>query len=141
MFNKAVAQLSDLFRSMTPAARITTGLLLVVVVVSLGYLFRYESSAADAYLMNGEPIPASLIPKMEAAFAKAHLEAYEVQGSRIRVPRGQQATYMGALAEAKALPPNFGDRVPGRPELGHAFSTIRKSASDATRSPRRRNCR
>ena len=59
IFNKAFAQLSDLFRSMTPGARITAGLLLVVVVVSLGYLFRYQTSAADAYLMNGEPIPAS----------------------------------------------------------------------------------
>ncbi len=119
MFNKAVAQLSDLFRSMTPAARVTTGLLLTVVVVSLGYLFRYESSAADAYLMNGEPIPASLIPKMEAAFAKAHLDAYEVQGSRIRVPRGQQGTYMGALAEAKALPPNFGSFLQGSVEASN----------------------
>ena len=27
---------------------------------------RYESPGADAYLMNGEPIPPSLIPKMEA---------------------------------------------------------------------------
>ena len=40
--NKAFAQLSDLFRSMTPAARITAGLLLAVVVVSLVYLFRYQ---------------------------------------------------------------------------------------------------
>ena len=58
--------------------------------------------------MNGEPIPAGLIPQMEAAFGKAHLEGYVIEGSQIRVPRGQQAAYMGALAEAKALPPNFG---------------------------------
>ncbi len=108
IFNKAIAQLSDLFRSMTPGARITAGLLLAVVVISLGYLFRYENSAADAYLMNGEPIPASLLPAMEAAFGKAHLDGYVIEGSKIRVPRGQQATYMAALADAKALPPNFG---------------------------------
>ncbi len=108
MFNKAVAQLSDLFRSMTPGARITAALLLVVVVVSIGYLFHYDASAADTYLMNGEPISASDMEAMVAAFGKAHLEGYVIQGSRIRVPRGQQAAYMGALADAKALPANFG---------------------------------
>ncbi len=37
--NKAFAQLADLSRSMTPGARITSVLLLVLVVVSLAYLF------------------------------------------------------------------------------------------------------
>ena len=56
--NKAFAQLNELFRSMTVGARITAGLLLVVVVVSLVYLFRYESSSPDLYLMNGERLSA-----------------------------------------------------------------------------------
>jgi hypothetical protein len=34
-FAKTFAQLAELFRSMTPAARITTGLLLAAVVISL----------------------------------------------------------------------------------------------------------
>ena len=38
--NKSIAQVSELFRSMTPGARLTAGLLLAVVVVSMGYLFR-----------------------------------------------------------------------------------------------------
>ena len=42
--NKSFAQLSELFRSMTPGARITTGLLLAVVVVSMGYLFRQSAA-------------------------------------------------------------------------------------------------
>ncbi len=40
--NKALAQFSDLFRSMTPGGRITAGLLLVVAVVSVGYLFQHR---------------------------------------------------------------------------------------------------
>jgi flagellar M-ring protein FliF len=105
--NKAVAQLSELFRSMTPGARLTAGLLLVAVVVSLGYLFRYEVSGADVYLMNGEPISADELNNMTAAFGKAGLKDFEIQGSKIRVPHGQQAAYMGALADAKALPAGF----------------------------------
>ena len=107
--NKAVAQLSELFRSMTPGARLTAGLLLVVVVVSLGYLFRYETSGADVYLMNGEPIQAGDMNNMVAAFGKASLTDFEIQGPKIRVPHGKQAVYIGALADAKALPSHFGD--------------------------------
>jgi flagellar M-ring protein FliF len=101
----------ELFRSMTPAARVTSGLLLVVVVISLVYLVRTHASGPDAYLMGGEPFPASELPAMEAAFAAANLSDYQVDGNRIRVPRGQNAAYMGALADAGALPANFGDSM------------------------------
>src|SRR5205085_6038322 len=106
--NKAFAQLSDLFKSMTPGARITAGLLLAVIVVSLGFLFQRQSSGPDAYLMGGEAFPATQLPAMEAAFAKANLSGAVIDGNRVRVPRGQQAAYMGAMADAGALPPNFG---------------------------------
>ena len=122
--NKAFAQLSDLFRSMTPGARVTAGLLLAVVVISLGYLFRYEVSAADTYLMNGEPIPPSLMPQMEAAFAKAHLDSYEIVGSKIRVPRGQQGTYMGRWPTPR----------PCRP--GRAISSATRSKAATLLKPR-----
>ena len=51
--NKSIAQLNDLFRSMSPGARITSGLLLVVVLVSLVFLFRFETSSPDDYLLAG----------------------------------------------------------------------------------------
>ena len=43
--NKAFTQFNDLFRSMSPGGRITAGLLLVVAVVSVGYLFQGKSAA------------------------------------------------------------------------------------------------
>ena len=67
MLNQALAQFKDLYRSMTPGARITTALLLVAVGVSLGYLFTYRGTSADLYLMNGESLPPSQLPAMEAA--------------------------------------------------------------------------
>lgn len=105
--NQSLAQLKDLFRSMTPGARITTALLLGVVVVSLVYLFNYQGTAADLYLMNGEAFAPSQLPAMEAAFAKANLNTYRFEGTRIRIPRGQQNAYMAALAENNALPENY----------------------------------
>src|SRR3972149_11863691 len=116
--NKAFAQVVDLFRTMTPGARLTAGLLLIVVVVSLGYLFTHEISGPSADLMHGVPISANSLPAMEAAFAKANLKGYEIRGTQIRVPRGQEAAYMAALAEAKALPPNFGSALRGAVKTG-----------------------
>jgi flagellar M-ring protein FliF len=104
--NKAFAQLSDLLRSMTPGGRITAGLLLVLVVVSLGYLFQHQMSGPDTWLMN-EPVSSSSLDAMVAAFGKANLTSFTVEGGRIRVPHGQQATYMAAAADAGALPPNL----------------------------------
>ena len=96
--NRAQAQVSDLFRSMTPGARITAALLLAVVLISLAYLFTYQVSGSEAYLMGGESFPPSHLGAMEAAFDKAGLSSYEFEGNKIRVPRGQQSRYMGALA-------------------------------------------
>ncbi len=105
--NKAFAQVSDLFRSMTPGARITAGLLLAVVAVGLGFLFGYRGTGPEVDLFSGTPIPSNQIAQIQAAFAKKGLNAYEVEGNRIRIPRGQRDAYLAAVAEAKALPPSF----------------------------------
>lgn len=105
--NRALAQLSDLFRSMTPGARISSALLLIVVVVGVGYMFAYHGTSPDTYLMNGEQFSAEQLPAMEAAFAKAGLNSYQYEGNRIKVPRGQQSAYVAALADQKALPENY----------------------------------
>jgi flagellar M-ring protein FliF len=109
--NKAYAQVVELFKSMTPGARLTAGLLLAVVVVSLAYLFNSQISGPTTDLMHGVPVSGTQIQSMMAAFGKANLNDAVVQGGQIFVPRGQEAKYMGALADAKALPPNFGSAL------------------------------
>lgn len=105
--NKSLAQLNDLFRSMTPGARVTAGLLLAVVVVSMGYLFRESASGPDAYLFGGAPLSDGQLTRVEAAIAQAGLSGSQREGNRIRVPAGQQAKYLAAVADRDALPPNF----------------------------------
>jgi flagellar M-ring protein FliF len=105
--NKSLAQLSELFRSMTPGARVTTGLLLAVVVVSVGYLFRQGASGPDSYLFGGEALPEGQLIRVEAAIAQKGLSGAVREGQRIRVPAGQQALYLAAVADADALPQNF----------------------------------
>jgi len=107
--NRLLAQLSDLFKSMSPGARLTAGLLLAVVVVSIGYLFNTQSGGADAYLLSGQSFTADEMGAMEGAFGKAGLSDYTVEGSRIRISRSRQAAFLGALADAGAMPAHFGD--------------------------------
>jgi len=121
--NKAWAQAADLFRSMSPGARITTALLLAVVVVSLGYLFTHATSGPEVDLMNGVPVPAGHLAAMEAAFHGAGLDTYEIRGTRVFVPRGQKPAYMAALADAKALPPNIGEALEKAVEESSVFAS------------------
>ena len=123
--NKALAQLSDLFRSMTPGGRITAGLLLVVAVVSVGYLFQHQVSGGDDYLFGGDSIATPTLQKMEAAFGKAGLNGFTIEGGRVKVPHSQRAAYLAALADAKALPPNFGDKS-GEAGDGNMFESPRQ---------------
>ena len=105
--NQAIAQINDLFRSMTPGARITSGLLLAVVVVSVGYLFQTHSAGPDEFLFGGAYLPDGQLNQIEAAIGQAGLSDYDREGNRLRVPRGQKAEYLAAVADAGALPPNF----------------------------------
>lgn len=121
--NRAYAQLTDVFRSMSAGARLTAGLLLAAVLVSLLWLFRTGVAGPDAFLMGGQRFSANELPAMEAAFAKSNLSQYEIDGNQIRVPRGQQAAYMAALADAGALPANFGDYLMQAVQDGNPFLT------------------
>jgi len=107
ILSSAVSQVRELLSSMTPAGRITTGLLLIAVVVSLAYLFRTGVGGGEEYLLGGRPLSGSEIAAAEAAFAKVGLSDYEIEGTRILIPRGHKAAYIGAMADAAALPPDF----------------------------------
>ena len=104
--NKALAQVSELFRSMTPGARITAGLLLAIVVISLGYLFKQGAAGPDAYLFGGQALSDGELSNIEVALGEVGLTAVR-EGNRIRVSKGQQAAALAAIADAGALPPNF----------------------------------
>jgi flagellar M-ring protein FliF len=104
--NKAITQVSELFRSMTPAARVTAGLLLGVIVVSLGYLLRQGTAGPDAFLFGGEALSDGELNRIEVALGEAGLTGVR-EGNRLRVPAAQQAAALAAIADADALPKNF----------------------------------
>ncbi|RIK80968.1 MAG: hypothetical protein DCC67_08640 [Planctomycetota bacterium] len=105
--NQFFAQVRDLLASMTPAARITSALLLGVIVISLGYLFQGYGGATESFLFNGEILESGEANRVEAAIAKANLKVFPRNAGRIVVPRGEEAAYLAAVADAGALPANF----------------------------------
>ena len=98
--NKAYTQVSDLFRTMTPAARITSALLLVVVIVSFAFLFNFQISGNDEYLFGNRSFSQTELAEMEKAFASAGLNKSEIVGYRMRVPREEKAQYLQAINDA-----------------------------------------
>jgi flagellar M-ring protein FliF len=121
--NRAAAQLRELFLSMTPGARLTAALLLIVVVVSLTYLFKGQAGSTDTYLMGGEYFESDDVKAMLAAFGQADLNDYELEGNRIRIPASKKHVYMAALADAGAMPPSFGSYLQKALDGGSIFMT------------------
>ncbi len=116
--NQAFAQIRDLFLSMTPAARVTSALLVGVIGVSLGFLVQQNGAGPDDYLFNGESLRPADADRAEAAIAQAGLNGWQRDGNRIKVPRGQMAEYLGAVADAGALPPNHDSIINEALDLG-----------------------
>ncbi len=138
--NKAFAQLSDLFRSMTPGGRITAGLLLVVAVVSVGYLFQHQASGGDEYLFGGAAMQTPTLQKMEEAFGKAGLNGFSMEGGRVKVPHAQRAAYLAALADHQGPAAEFRRGVQG----GHGRRAVRICRTRASGSSTwrcRKKCR
>src|SRR5437763_3116229 len=105
--NQAYAQLLELIRSMSAGTRLATALLLVIVVVSLAYLFQYQAGGGTEYLLGGRGFTQSELTAIETSFAKAKLGKSQVIGSQIRIPRGHKDQYLAALADGNALPADF----------------------------------
>jgi flagellar M-ring protein FliF len=104
--NRGFKQIADLFETMTPAARLTTGLLLAVLIVSFVFLFRQEVEGGGEYLFDAAALSGPRISVMEGVFAAAGLEHAVREGYRIRVPAGKKWEYMAALSAADVMPEN-----------------------------------
>ncbi len=104
--NQTIAQVRELFASMTPGARVTAGLLLAVVVVSVGFLFKQVAVGPDEYLFGGESIGRDRLPRMEAAMSAAGIQ-FQTEGTKIRVTRANKNAAIAAIADAGELPPEF----------------------------------
>ncbi len=105
--NKAMAQANDLFRSMTAGTRITAGMLLMVIVISLVYLFSFQMHTGNILLFGARDFSQSELAAMQTAFAAANLNDFEVVGHRVRVPQSKMTDYLQALSDKNFSPVDF----------------------------------
>jgi flagellar M-ring protein FliF len=98
--NRAYGQVSDLLRSMTPSARITSGLLAVTIVVSLIYLFAFQLNGGNEYLLGAQEFSHGELEEMVKTFAASGLGDAKIVGNRIQVPRRKRVEYLRALSES-----------------------------------------
>ncbi len=120
--NRYFVQIKELFAGMTPGGRVTTALLLIVTVVSLGYLFTTGfRSGDDVYLLDNRLFSSDELTPMLAAFSTEGLSDFEIVGGRIRVASGKQAAYVAALAKNNALPRDFSKILDGALENSSPF--------------------
>lgn len=109
-FQQIYAQLRDLYQSMTPGNRLLAGLLLAVLVVSLGYLIVGSvntGSPRSKYvrLYNGQHFTREDQIAIENALAEKGLRDHQWVGDQLEVPRKSMANYASIISVAKAITP------------------------------------
>lgn len=103
-------QISELFASMTPSARIMAALLVGVIVVSFGWILVLDQRSGKSYILG--VLSPEEIRRAEQAFGSSMLGDYEiVGGTRIQVPSAERAAYLKALSDSGAVPAQWGDEI------------------------------
>jgi flagellar M-ring protein FliF len=119
-------QLRELFSSLTPSARIMTGLMMGVIVVSLGWIVSTEVSGDYESLLGGVVLTYAELDRIETAFGDAQLRDYYREGRQIRIPKGQKDQYLKALSAADALPKEWGSEIKRAMDAGNVFESSEK---------------
>lgn len=119
-------QVTDLFASMTPSARIMAGLMFGVIVVSLGWIVNSETSSNYEPLLGGVTLSNEELDRIETAFGDSQLRDYVREGRRIRIPSGQKDQYLKALSAAGALPKEWGSEIDRALQEGNVFESSEK---------------
>lgn len=109
--NKLGEQIRELFNSMTAPARIMAGLMVGVIVISLGWILSVQQSSDYEYLLGGRYFSDDELARAEQALGQASLPNYIRDGNRIRVPSKQKDAFLKALADGGAFPREQGSEM------------------------------
>ena len=121
----------DIYRQMTPGARLTSGLLLAVVVVSFALLAQRSWRNGRVTLLGGRMFSADELKAAEAAFGANGLDRFQTRDGRILVPDGEKDLYLAALVDGQALPPDFDSWIDEILENDSPFSSVHQQTARA----------
>ncbi|MBT4157475.1 MAG: hypothetical protein HOD99_01470, partial [Planctomycetaceae bacterium] len=84
--------------------------LLLLAAVAGGLLIEFPEKKAggEVELLVGAVLGPADLAVIEAVFDRSGLNSYRVDDGRLYVDRGQQSSYLRAVVDAGALPPEFG---------------------------------
>ena len=94
-------------RFLSPLRIVALGLIAAAAGLAVWQLLE-DSREGSVPLLADTLLPSSELALMEAAFDRAKLTDYAIDGGLILVPKGRQSSYMRALVDAEALPREFG---------------------------------
>ena len=81
----------------------------LIIAGGAGLLLHNQPQAAQScVLFNGKQFSSTELGVIEAAFAKSNLGEYKIVNRTVEVPHSQKGAYISALAQANALPQEFG---------------------------------
>ncbi len=121
-------QLSDMLTAMTPQARIMAGLMVTVVVVSLGWILTTGGGTSYETLL-GASFTETQLDQMETAFSEAGLRGYNRVGRQMKIPTGEKDQYLRALSASNAMPEQWGSKILSALDAGSVFESPLKQAT------------
>ncbi|NIL96757.1 MAG: hypothetical protein GTO53_04810, partial [Planctomycetales bacterium] len=135
-FRQAGRAAADQLESMPPVARWTLISLVAALLVGAVLLSKSSQLGGGTYLFR-EPLPASQLPAVEAALAKAGLKDFQWEGQRLLVPSAFKDRYLAALLDADVPPRDFGQLLDAAIEAGSPFES-REQKTQRIRNARQR---
>ncbi|MBC8876793.1 MAG: hypothetical protein H8E44_45780 [Planctomycetes bacterium] len=110
-FSKLHEQVAERSRSLTPSARLASIAAVLVILAGVVFLLSWRSNEVYEPLFDSQTFSVRDIAKMTTAFRKVGLDDSRNVDNQILVPRDEKDAYLVALAEADALPADFGESV------------------------------
>ena len=97
-------QFQETFSSMPLSSRITTGLLVILVLIGLGFVVKGDQREESEMLFGGRSLSEQELDSVEMSFSQVGLNGWRREGRRISVPTETRSEYLSALSSASSLP-------------------------------------
>lgn len=104
-------QFSELWSGLSSSQKLTFTAIPLLVLGGLGLLVFSNQQPGKEYLLAGKAFSADELRQAQEAFGQAGLSDYEVDGSKIRVPKNAATRYSAVLMEKGAMPAQYGDAL------------------------------
>lgn len=104
-------QFSELWGGLSSSQKLTFSAIPLMVLGGLALLVFSNQQGGKEYLLAGKAFSGDELRQAQEAFAQAGLGDYEVEGTKIRVPKNSATRYSAVLVEKGAMPAQYGDAL------------------------------